>query len=140
MTGRRLLALSTILFAITGAAYLVIPGAALGLVGIASAATSDFLIRTEGVALICAAGVIWGARTASPAGLRLVLADGVAIRPREVVDLDLTIEGRAGLSARAEVVHAARDGQDAEIGLRLLDPPAEVRRALRDVVAAAPGA
>jgi methyl-accepting chemotaxis protein len=75
---------------------------------------------------------------ASEGGLRLAVDAGVAIGPGEVVDLDLTIEGRSGLCAHAEVEHVARDGLDAEIGLRLLDPPAEMRRTLCDVVAAAP--
>ena len=73
---------------------------------------------------------------ASEGGLRLALDAGVAIGPGEVVGLDLTIEGRP-VVARGEAVHVARDGLDAEIGLRLLDPTPEARRVLRDVVAAA---
>jgi hypothetical protein len=37
------------------------------------------------------------------------------------------------------VVHVARDGPDTEIGLRLLDPPAETRRTLCEVVTEALG-
>jgi hypothetical protein len=42
-------------FAVTGIAYLFVPSLALALVGIESEGTTDFLLRTEGVALLTAA-------------------------------------------------------------------------------------
>jgi len=50
----------------------------LSVVGIQSAATSDFLIRTEGVALVCAAAFIWAALDGSVRQVRIVLA-GLAV-------------------------------------------------------------
>jgi len=68
-----LLRLSSVVFAVTGLAYLFVPGLALSVVGIPSAQTSDFLLRTEGVALLCGAGVLWAASDARPTGMRLAL-------------------------------------------------------------------
>ena len=48
MIVRGLLGLSSLVFAVTGLAYLGIPGVALGIVGVESSPTSDFLLRTEG--------------------------------------------------------------------------------------------
>jgi hypothetical protein len=39
-----------------------VPGAALTVVGIDSTASSDFLLRTEGVALLTAAALLWAIR------------------------------------------------------------------------------
>lgn len=94
----RLLVISGILFAVTGIGYMLVPGIMLGIVGIASAATSDFLIRTEGVALLCGAGVIWGARQAQPSGLRLVLLSLSAyLVIGAIVDLAAFVQGIVGV-------------------------------------------
>jgi len=45
-------------FAVTGIAYLFVPDVALAVVGIESGATTDFLLRTEGVALLTAAAFL----------------------------------------------------------------------------------
>ena len=68
-----LVVLSSVVFAATGLAYLVAPGLALSIVGVGSAATSDFLLRTEGVALLCGAGVLWAVRDARPSSMRVAL-------------------------------------------------------------------
>jgi hypothetical protein len=70
---RALLLISAIAFFVTGLGYLLIPGTMLSVVGIASAATSDFLIRTEGVALISAAVFVWAVRDAGPGPTATVL-------------------------------------------------------------------
>ena len=49
---RSLLLLSAVVFAVTAIGYLVVPGVMLSVVGVASNGTADFLIRTEGVALL----------------------------------------------------------------------------------------
>ena len=54
-----LLVISAAVFAVVGIAYLVSPGAMLGVAGVESAPTSDFLLRTEGVALVTGAGLIY---------------------------------------------------------------------------------
>lgn len=59
---RGLLTLSCVVFAVTGAAYVAIPGAALGIVGIVSSPTSEFLLRTEGVPLLFGAALLWAVR------------------------------------------------------------------------------
>ena len=64
MVARRLLALSSAVFAATGSAYVVVPGFALGIVGIQSSPESAFLLRTEGVALLFGAVVAWALRSA----------------------------------------------------------------------------
>lgn len=70
---RGLVIFSAIAFAVTGLGYLVVPGTMLSVVSIESAPTSDFLIRTEGVALLAGAGFLWAVRGGTPAQLRLVL-------------------------------------------------------------------
>ena len=70
---RTLLLLSTAVFALTGFGYLVAPALMLSIVGIDSGATTDFLLRTEGVALACAAGMIWASVDGGPRHVRIVL-------------------------------------------------------------------
>jgi hypothetical protein len=45
-------------FAATGLGYILVPALMLSVVGIESATTAQFLLRTEGVALLCTAGFI----------------------------------------------------------------------------------
>ncbi len=59
MLARGLLTLSSAVLAVTGLAYLLVPGLALAIVGIESSPDSDFLLRTEGVALLFGAAVVW---------------------------------------------------------------------------------
>lgn len=68
--GRTLMILAAALFALTGCGYLLVPGVMLGVVGIDSSAVTDFLIRTEGVALLAGAGLFWTLRRADPARMR----------------------------------------------------------------------
>src|SRR3954469_24349604 len=49
------------------------PRAALSVVGIASTETNDFLLRTQGVGLVAAAGFLLATRDASVVQLRVVL-------------------------------------------------------------------
>ncbi len=62
MLARGLLTLSSVVLAITGLAYVLAPGPALAIVGIESSPTSDFLLRTEGVAILFGAAVVWALR------------------------------------------------------------------------------
>lgn len=62
MLAKGLLVLSAAVFAAAGLAYLIVPGLALGVVGIASSPTSDFLLRTEGVPLVFGAVMVWAVR------------------------------------------------------------------------------
>jgi hypothetical protein len=55
---RILFAVSAAALAATGLGYVVVPSAMLGIVGIAGDSTTEFLIRTEGVALLTLAAVI----------------------------------------------------------------------------------
>lgn len=53
---------SVILFAVIGLGYLVAPSAMLSIVGIEGEPTADFLMRTEGIALLTGAGFLWAVR------------------------------------------------------------------------------
>ena len=70
---RALVLVSIAAFLVTGFAYLLIPGATLAIVGIASSATNDFLIRTEGVALLTGAGLLLAIRDGNPSQMRVGL-------------------------------------------------------------------
>ena len=70
---RLLMYVSAASFAFVGIAYLVVPASALAVVGIPSSPTSDFLLRTEGVALLTGAGLVWAVRDGSTTQLRVAL-------------------------------------------------------------------
>lgn len=70
---RSLVLVSAALFGAIGVGYLLAPGLMLSIVGIPSAPTEDFLMRTEGVALITGGGLLLGARNGSRSQLRIVL-------------------------------------------------------------------
>lgn len=72
--GRFLILVGIAVFAVTGAAYLVVPAMVLPIVAIDPTATSTFLLRTEGVALLTIAGLLWAARDGPSRQSRLVLA------------------------------------------------------------------
>ena len=55
---RGLTYLAALSLAFTGVAYLLVPAAALSVVGIAADPTSEFLLRTEGVPLLTSAGLL----------------------------------------------------------------------------------
>jgi hypothetical protein len=57
-----LIRVSAVIFAVIGLGYLVAPTAMLSIVGITAAPTTDFLMRTEGVALLTGAGFLWAVR------------------------------------------------------------------------------
>lgn len=102
---RRLLTVSSVIFAVVGSAYLIVPAAMLSIVGIASGATNEFLMRTEGVALLTAALMIWAARKGGAAVARIVL---VALAGYfiigSVVDLAAYLQGIVGTAAVPSVV------------------------------------
>ena len=94
---RALLTLSAVAFAITAIGYIVVPGTMLSVVGVASTATSDFLIRTEGVALLAGAIFVWAARSGSPSLVRVVLAGlGIYYVLGSLVDLAAFAQGIVG--------------------------------------------
>lgn len=70
---RLLVLISTAAFVVTGLAYLLVPGVTLSIVGIESAATTDFLIRTEGVALLTVAGLLFAVRDGSTSVMRVAM-------------------------------------------------------------------
>jgi len=94
-------------FAVTAIGYLVVPGVMLSVVGVASNDTADFLLRTEGVALLTGAMFLWAARSGPPRLIRIVLAGlGVYYLLGSLVDLTAFTDGslarplyRAPLSA-----------------------------------------
>ena len=70
---RVLLTVSAAAFTLVGLGYLAAPGAMLSVVGILSSPTNDHLMRTEGVALLTGAALIWVARDTAGPGLRVAL-------------------------------------------------------------------
>jgi hypothetical protein len=102
---RVLLLVSVSAFAIVGAGYLAAPGAMLSIVGIPSDPTSDFLMRTEGVALLSGAVFIWAARDASSTAARVVLG-GLAFYfiVGSVVDLGAWLQHIVGPAALPSAV------------------------------------
>ena len=69
-----LIRVSAVIFALIGLGYLVAPSAMLSIVGIGAAPTTDFLMRTEGVALLTGAGLLWAVRTGTSPQRRIALA------------------------------------------------------------------
>lgn len=70
---KRLLLLSSAVFAATGLAYITVPGLALGVVGIPSSPAGDFLLRTEGVPLLFGAVMTWAVRDGAKRDQRTAL-------------------------------------------------------------------
>lgn len=69
-----LIRLSAVLFGIIGLGYLVAPSAMLAIVGIEGEPTPAFLMRTEGVALLTGAGLLWAVRSGTSGQRRIALA------------------------------------------------------------------
>jgi hypothetical protein len=104
-----LLRFSAALFAVTGLSYLAVPGMLLAVVEIESTSTTDFLLRTVGVALLCAAGFVWATRDVGPRQMRLILVGlGVYYVLSSVVDIAAFAQGVVGTlslpSAAARIV------------------------------------
>lgn len=68
-----LIRLSAVLFAGIGLGYLVAPSAMLSIVGITAAPRTDFLMRTEGVALLTGAGFLWAVRAGTSSQRQVAL-------------------------------------------------------------------
>ncbi len=95
-----LLLLSAVVFAVTALGYLVVPGVMLSVVGVASSGTADFLIRTEGVALLAGAVFLWAARSGPPRLIRVVLAGlGLYYVLGSFVDLAAFAQGVVGAAS-----------------------------------------
>ena len=69
-----LIRVSAVIFAVIGLGYLVVPSAMLSIVGISAVPTTDFLMRTEGVALLTGAGFLWAVREGTGGQRRVALA------------------------------------------------------------------
>jgi hypothetical protein len=94
---RALLLVSVASFGLIGLAYLVVPGTMLSIVGIEADATTDFLMRTEGVALLTGAIFIWAARDGQSAASQIVLLGlGFYFIVGSVVDLAAWTQGVVG--------------------------------------------
>jgi hypothetical protein len=97
---RALVLISGALFGLIGVGYLVAPGFMLSIVGIPSAPTVDFLMRTEGVALLTAGSLLFAAGNAGLAHVRfaLLVLGGYYVLG-SVVDLAAFGQGIVGLAA-----------------------------------------
>ena len=70
---KALLWISVAAFTLTGLGYLLAPVTMLSVVGVASEPTTEFLIRTEGVALLFGAACVWTVLDGSARATRIVL-------------------------------------------------------------------
>lgn len=86
----------------TGIAYVLVPGASLGIVGIASTPTSDFLLRTEGVALLFGGAMLLVARGRADPGALAALAGYLIVS--SVVDAVAFAQGIVGPASVPSVV------------------------------------
>jgi hypothetical protein len=94
---RGLLFLSAFVFVATGLAYLAVPGSALGIVGIESSPTSEFLLRSEGVPLLFGAALLWAVLDGGRPRERIALiALGGYYTVSSVIDLAAYGEGVVG--------------------------------------------
>jgi uncharacterized protein YjeT (DUF2065 family) len=94
---RILFALSAVVLAVTGIAYLVVPGLALGIVDIQATPDSEFLLRTEGVALLFGAAIVWLVRGGDgPARRNGLLALAGYYVLSSLVDLAAFAQGTVG--------------------------------------------
>ena len=85
-------------FLATGIGYLLVPGLMLSVVGIESGATTDFLIRTEGVALLFGGACLWAMRDGGR-GRIVLLALGAYYVVGSLIDLDAYQAGIVGTPA-----------------------------------------
>jgi len=103
--GRALIVTSAALFMLFGLGYLIAPGVLLAVIGVTSNPTNDFLVRTEGVALLTGAGLLWAVRDGRRRHLRgALLALAVSFILGSLVDLvafTQTIAGPAALPSGA---------------------------------------
>lgn len=101
---RFLLVLSTVVFAVTGLLYVAVPGIALSIAGIAGDVSNEFLLRTEGVALLAGGGFLWAARDSPPRQVRLVLG---VLAAYYIVGSSVDLAARAdGIVADTSIVSA----------------------------------
>ena len=95
-----LIRISAAIFAVIGLGYLIAPSAMLSIVGISAAPTTDFLMRTEGVALLTGAGLLWAVRAGSSPQRRIALASLAAYYiVGSLVDLAAFSDGIVGTAS-----------------------------------------
>ena len=95
-----LIRLSALIFAVVGLGYLIAPSAMLSIVGISAAPTTDFLMRTEGVALLTGAGLLWAVRAGNSSQRQLALISLAAYYViGSLVDLSAFNDGIVGASS-----------------------------------------
>jgi hypothetical protein len=97
---RALLWLSAIALGVTGVAYIVVPAAALSIVGIEATATTEFLLRTQGVPLLACGLLLIAISTRGPGivGIGLLVVAAYLL-VSSVIDLAAFISGIVGLAA-----------------------------------------
>lgn len=104
-SARAIVSLSIVAFAATGLGYVIAPSALLAVVDIDQTPTAAFLLRTEGVALIAAAGFLWATLGCDPTRQRVVLISLAAYYLLgSAVDLMAFREGIVGSLAAPSVV------------------------------------
>jgi hypothetical protein len=94
---RLVVLLSAAALLVTGIGYLLVPASMLGIVGVESTPTTDFLIRTEGVALLAGAGLLWAIRDGDrrQLGVALTVLSAYYVLS-SVVDIAAFVDGIVG--------------------------------------------
>ena len=93
--GHVLLLASAVVLIAAGIACLLVPGSALGIVGVDSTPTAEFLLRTEGVALLFGGALLVATRSAPAQGGQLAALTGYFILS-SVVDVAAFTQGIVG--------------------------------------------
>ena len=70
---RGLVLISVVAFAVSGVLMVIVPGAMLNVVDVAIDSNTKFLLRTEGIALLFGAVILWAVRDARPPAMRIAL-------------------------------------------------------------------
>jgi uncharacterized protein YjeT (DUF2065 family) len=100
---RLLVNASAVVLVATGLGYLLAPGAALGIVGVEASSTAEFLLRTEGIALLFGAAMLFVVRNGTPATGPLLALAGYYVLS-SVVDAVAFAQGIVGPASVPSVV------------------------------------
>lgn len=119
-----LLLASAVVLIATGIAYLLVPGSALGIVGIDPTPTAEFLLRTEGVALLFGGAMLVATRSAPAQGGQLAALAGYLVLG-SVVDAVAFTQGIVGpASIPSAVIRVAAGLLCAVLAVRAWRSPA----------------